>query len=433
MYSRGASATARSVQPTADGGYIIAGSTYSPGAGENDLWLIKTDAQGDTQWTRVYGGGADDGAFCVDLAFDGGFIVTGITASFGAGNYDVWLLKTDAQGDTQWTRTFGGTSWDYGMSVCQTSDSGYAVAGTTRSFGAGRTDLWLLKTDASGDTQWTRTYGDPMDEGGWSVAQTADGGFIVAGEDKPVMSSACCDVYLVRTDARGDTLWTRTFGDSATHDVGYSVAQTIDHGFVVVGRSGEYCWLIKADSLGDTLWSRRYGAGFELCGSSVALSPDSGYVLAGWFWSQTRSAEVWLARTDSLGDTGWTRTFGGTYEDMAYCVAPTRDGGFVLAGHKGTSPDSAAVYMVKTDSNGQVGVAEPRPPSAARPSPSATVCRGVLSLPPSPFALRTSLFSPAGRKVAELRPGRNDVRHLSPGAYFVRSGTNPVRKVLIVE
>lgn len=164
-----------SVQQTADHGYVIAGLTNSSGPG-TEVYLIRTDSAGDTLWTRTYGGAHADFANSVRQTADGGYILTGGTKSFGGGDEDVYLIKTDAHGDTMWTRAFGGTEDDGGWSVGQTTDSGFIIAGSTRSFGAGGLDVWLLKTDTHGDTLWTRTFGGAGSDQALSVEQTTDSG-----------------------------------------------------------------------------------------------------------------------------------------------------------------------------------------------------------------------------------------------------------------
>jgi len=149
-YGGTASDAGRSVQQTSDGGYVIAGRTGSFGAGDDDVYLIKTSASGDTLWTRSYGGTDSDRGYSVQQTSDGGYIIAGLTESFGAGQADVYLIKTDASGDTLWTRTYGGTEYDLGCSVQQTADGGYIVAGYTRSYGAGNCDVYLIKTDSLG-------------------------------------------------------------------------------------------------------------------------------------------------------------------------------------------------------------------------------------------------------------------------------------------
>ncbi|MHA2277642.1 MAG: hypothetical protein ACXAC2_17820, partial [Candidatus Kariarchaeaceae archaeon] len=152
-----------SVQQTTDEGYIITGCT------EGDVWLIKTDESGDTLWTKTFGGGDEDNGLSVQQTTDEGYIITGRTYSFGAGHADLWLIKTDESGDTLWTKTFGGGDKDNGLSVHQTADEGYIITGSTESFGAGDYDVWLIKTDESGDTLWTKTFGGGESDGGSSV------------------------------------------------------------------------------------------------------------------------------------------------------------------------------------------------------------------------------------------------------------------------
>jgi len=305
-----------SVQQTSDDGFVVVGGTESFGAGLSAVWLIRTDAQGDTLWTRTYGGSSVDGGVPVQQTSDGGFVVAGFTYSYGAGMTDVWLIRTDAQGDTLWTRTYGGSGIDNGYSVQQTSDSGFVVVGITSSFGAGLIDVWLIRTDAQGDTLWTRTYGGSNNDFGFSVQQTSDGGFVVAG----IVSFGAVghDAWLIRTDAQGDTLWTRTYGGSSSED-GSTVQQTSDSGFVVVGNTesfgagGHDVWLIRTDAQGDTLWTRTYGGSGIDGGSTVQQTSDGGFVVVGGTDSfGAGEADVWLIRTDAQGDTLWTRTYGGS-------------------------------------------------------------------------------------------------------------------------
>ncbi len=208
---------ASSVQQTSDGGYIVAGHTSSFGG----IFLIKTDANGNIQWAKTYGGTDWDEAYSVQQTSDGGYIVAGRTWSFGAGGVDIFLIKTDANGNVIWAKTYGGTDEDGASSVQQTSDGGYIVAGYTASFGAGYDDIFLIKTDANGNVQWAKTYGGIIVDRAYSVQQTSDGGYIVAVWTNS-FGAGGYDAFLVKTDASGNIQWAKTYGGTGD-DWAYSV------------------------------------------------------------------------------------------------------------------------------------------------------------------------------------------------------------------
>ena len=350
-YDRG-----ESVQQTTDGGYVIVGSTRSFGAGLNDVYLIKTNSLGDTIWTKTYGGVDSDVGRSLQQTADGGYIIVGHTKSFGAGDLDVYLIKTNVSGDTVWTKTFGGSDWDIGESVQQTSDGGYIIAGLTRSFGEGIYDVYVIKTDGSGDTLWTRTYGGTDNDQGKSILETTDEGYIIAGLTRS-FGAGDYDVYLIRIDTSGDTLWTRTYGDTLI-DQGFSVQQTMDGGYIIAGETvpleTEFYdfYLIKTNASGDTLWTRTYGGPDEDAANFVRQTLDGGFILLGYTYSfGAGGGDIYLIKTDSSGDTLWTRTYGDSLGDVGYAVQQTTDGGYIITGvgEPAGTPGNSDVFLIKIE------------------------------------------------------------------------------------
>ncbi len=351
--------SATSVQQTSDGGYIVAGGTSSFGAGGYDAFLIKTDANGNVIWAKTYGGTGEDAAFSVQQTSDGGYIVAGYTGSFGAGLDDIILIKTDANGNVQWAKTYGGIYSDYAYSVQQTSDGGYIVAGYTYSFGAGGPDIFLIKTDANGNIIWAKTYGG-TGEYARSVQQTSDGGYIVAGNTSS-FGAGYYDIFLIKTDANGNVQWAKTYGgiypDSAT-----SVQQTSDGGYIVAGftysfGAGGDIFLIKTDANGNIIWAKTYGGTNQDFARSVQQTSDGGYIVAGGTYSfGAGGADVFLIKTDANGNIIWAKTYGGTDDDYVHSVQQTSDSGYIVAGY--TYPFAVGytdVFLIKTDANGNIG------------------------------------------------------------------------------
>ena len=426
-----------SVEQTTDGGYVITGSTWADSGDHGDVYLVKTDALGDTAWNKTYGESGFEKGYSVRQTADSGFLVVGYSFP-DSGTRDVFLLRTDCGGDTLWTRTYGGANADRGYSGQQTADGGFVLTGYTCSQGAGGCDAYIVKTDALGETLWTRTFGGLLDDFARSVQQTGDSGYVITGATSS-RGAGSYDVYLIKTDADGDTLWTRTFGDTAI-DVGNSVRQTADGGYIVAGytwSSGagrEDLYLIKTDANGDALWTRTCGGESGDVGYSVEQTADGGCIVAGATSSiGAGGADVYLVKVDSNGDTLWTRTFGGAADDSGYSIRQTTDGGYVVAGTTWSfGAGGCDVYLIKTDSLGNVAVAEPKASPAPKQGISLTCepnpCRSstVLHLTTGPLDHSTTLriFDSQGRLVHSSSGIRAssfplDMRSMAAGAYFL--------------
>jgi hypothetical protein len=349
------------VQQTADGGYVIAGSSDPTGSGIMDFYLIKTDSEGNEEWSRLYGGFDYDDCNYVQQVSDGGYVLVGNTESFGSGGSDVYLVKTDASGYVEWSRTFGGSDNDYGRCVQYTQDGGYFIVGYTESYGYGSYDVYVIKTDSSGNVEWSRTYGGTEDDRAMSVIQTTDTGYVIVGYTYSFNVDAR-DVYLIKTDLNGVEEWSRTYGGSA-YDYGWCVQQTVDGGYVITGYSNSFTavdydvYLIKTDSEGNEIWSRLLGGDGEDRGYSVCQTSDEGYVITGSTHSFGAGGyDVYLIKTDPNGIESWTQTFGGPRFDYGQCVRQTTDGGYIIAGHTEMTGGVYDIYLIKTNGNGDVGI-----------------------------------------------------------------------------
>ena len=350
-----------SVQQTSEGGYIIAGYTESFGSGASDIYVIKTDADGDILWTKTFGGVNNEYSWEVQETVDNGFTIVGNTNSFGIGAPDssnIYCIKIDANGDTVWTKIYGGLASEEGHSVQQTIDGGYIIAGWTASHGAGGCDVYLIKTDANGDTLWTKTYGGILNDQSLSVRQTSDSGYVVVGRTMS-FGAGLNDVYLIKTNSIGDTLWTRTYGGSY-NDAGYSVQQTTDGGYIITGGTYSFgvgspnhsnVYLIKTDIDGDTLWTKTYDEVDYDWSISVQQTLDEGYIIVGYTYSDIfYESQVYLIKTNTDGDILWVKRHGGEGHDFGRSVQQTFDGGYVIAGlTESFGSGSWDVYLIRTN------------------------------------------------------------------------------------
>ena len=371
---------ASSIQPAGNGGYIIVGGTESYGAGEVDAWLIKTDSQGNEKWNKTFSGSDDDGPKCIRLTGDGECIIVGGTESYGAGEEDAWLIKTDSQGNEQWNRTFGGPNDDGASSIQLTGDGGYIIAGWTESYGAGKRDAWLIKTDSQGNEQWNKTFGGSNDDLASSIQLTGDGGYIIAGWTES-FGAGKEDAWLIETDSKGNEHWNKTFGGS-DNEWAYSLQPTEDNGYILAGwtesfgAGGSDAWLIKTDSQGNMQWNRTFGRSSDDWATSLQATGDGGYIISGWTEShneedsnaslineQVQKAEIpgakldegdhdaWLIKTDSQGKEQWNKTFGGSNNDWAYDIQLTNDDGYIISGETMSfGAGGHDVWLIKTAS-----------------------------------------------------------------------------------
>ena len=353
---------AESVIQTSDGGYAIVGSTFILHRLGYDFWLVKIDAYGNVEWNRTYGKfGADYGHSVVQTS-DGGYAIAGNTYVSSTGiDCDFLLIKTDSQGNVEWQNTYGGSGTEQVYQIIATSDGGYAITGYTFSYGAGKADFWLVKTDASGEMEWSQVYGGPKFEIPYSVVETSDGGYALAGFTES-FGAVKTDFWLVKTDASGNMLWNKKYGGNGI-DMAYSLLATPDGGYAIAGNTDSFneekydVWLIKTDANGNIEWDQRYerippqefSNFMRPC--SLVRTLDGGYAIAAKKRTSTGGYDIWLIKTDAQGNMEWNQTYGDGKNEQTNSLVAASDGGYVMAGYIVTNENYCAPFglMVPAD------------------------------------------------------------------------------------
>jgi len=350
----------KSVIEISDGGFALAGETESFGAGDNDAWLIKTDSNGNEEFNKTFGGIEKDQAWSVIETSDGGFALASTTSSFGAGDSDAWLIKTDSNGNEEFNETFGGTDFDVASSVIETSDGGFALAGGTESFGAGEYDSWLVKTDSEGNEEFNKTFGGTGFDIGASVIETSDDGFAL-GSYTESFGEGDSAAWLIKTDSEGNEEFNKTFGGTEVDRI-RSMIGTSEGGFALAGTTSSFsggdndAWLIKTDSEGNEEFNETFGGTTTDTAWSVTETSDGGYALAGGTRSfGTGEYNGWSIKTDSEGNEEFNKTFGVTKGGALRSIVETSDGGFALAGFGASESNPGDALLTKTESAGNGG------------------------------------------------------------------------------
>lgn len=342
----------RDVEITSDNGYIVVGNTESFGAGMDDIYVLKFDKDGNQQWTKTFGGALRDNAYSIAKTNDGNFMIAGATESWGAGYFDVYLLKIKENGDTLWAKTFGGGGNDIPREIQKTSDGGFIIAGLADVSGKG-TEGFLTKLTADGNVQWTKYYGGTKDDKLYSVKQTADGGFIALGQTMSYGNSP--DVYMVKTDVGGNEQWHKVLGEDLKEEEGQFIQISKDGGYIFCadqnedGEENYDVWVAMTDASGNIKWSKTFGGEAKDVVKMIVPINGGNTWLVG---AITRSfglvnPDMYLIKLDSNGNTYWTQTFGYDFHEHCYGVRVDPSGGYIAVGHSDNGGNLLDVYLVK--------------------------------------------------------------------------------------
>jgi hypothetical protein len=337
-----------SVKQTFDDGYIIVG--WKSGTNTETSYLIKTNNQGDTLWTKIllsdtitsYGKS-------IHQRPDGGYIISGHT------NSKIYLTKTDSSGNQQWIKQFSNNT--QGGFVEPTNDGGYIICGSIYTL-VNNNDIYLIKTDSQGDTMWTKTYGGNESDKGYMVQQTTDGGYIICGSTKSSVPDE--DIYLIKTDSLGNTQWDNVFNGNNS-DEGRTVQQTTDGGYIICGiyddyysgGSDEKIYVLKTDSNGNMIWNNMFDGNTEgIDGVDIKQTTDNGYIISSTIYLTLTNSDVWLIKLDSNGTQQWDNSYGdpnSITQEVGTSVEQTNDGGYIICGG-----GDDGLYLIKTDGNGNI-------------------------------------------------------------------------------
>jgi hypothetical protein len=359
---------------TTDGGFIIAGSSSSNDGdvtgnhGNSDFWVVKTDVTGSIEWQKSYGGTMDERANCVIQTEGGGYIIAGYSSSNDGdvsgnhGSKDYWVVKTDASGNIQWQKSFGGTDDEEARCIQRTTDGGYIIAGYSMSsdgdvtINRGGWDFWVLKINSTGVVEWQKSYGGDAWDEAFSIQQTTDGGYIVAGQTDSdngdiSLNHGYFDFWIVKTDMSGAIEWQKTYGGS-DGDYASKILQTIDGGYIIGGETystnydvtGNHgyvdYWVVKTNQSGTIQWQKTYGGTDSDELADIIQTADEGFIMAGQSYSydgdvtgnHQGGSDYWVVKTMPSGSIQWQQSYGGFDHEAASNILQTNEGNFIVTG-----------------------------------------------------------------------------------------------------
>jgi hypothetical protein len=477
-----------SISATPDGGYVLTGTTASDDGdfegssrGAGDVFVMRLDSRGDLVWKKTFGGSGEEAGQSITTTPDGGYVLTGTTASddgdfegMNRGGSDIFVVKLDSGGDVQWKKTFGGSGNDRGWSISLAPDGGCVVTGDFRSndgdfegMNRGNSDIFVIKLGSRGDLQWKKTLGGVHAETSYAITTTPDGDCIGTGEtisnsgDFMGVRREYADIFVTKLGPGGDVKQKMVFEGSAP-ELGRSIAVTPDGGCVLTGSSivGVYTkeydiFIIKLDSGGDVQWQKTFGGSYDDISYSIAISLDGGCVITGETNSSDGDFEVahwsdfdiFIIKLNAQGHLQWKRTFGGAGSNRGNCIATTPDGGYVLTGESlskdgefvGMNKGGFDIFVLKLDAHGNLNIptsvndqTDNSSPLTVSPNPFSSVSNVSYSLD-QPSHVRIEVVNSIGEVTAVLSDRQAEIgahevslnaTNLGTGTYWIRMVTD---------
>lgn len=381
--------TGEAIEPTNDGGYIIAGSSEIPNAevgSFGEAWIFKTNAVGEMEWETKLGGKWGDNASGIVQTQDGGYLAAGMRSFYEDDRRrQVTLLKLDANGELEWEKDYGGEWDDKTTSMQETTDGGFILTGVTATRdgiddATDKYEAWVIKLNSQGDIEWQKILGGSLMDEANQVIQAADGGYVVAGMSKSAdgdvgKNNGDSDAWVFKLDANGELIWSQAFGGTDS-DYATSITQSPDGGYVVVGGSeslegdGDVSnnigftdfWVLKLDANGNLQWNQSYGGRGNDIAAATLVGADGGYVVAGHSRSSDGQVEsnagqydIWVIKIDDDGALIWKKSIGLSGHDMVEDMKYSRDGNYILTGNSKSSNEEANrsdAFLLKLDYSG---------------------------------------------------------------------------------
>jgi hypothetical protein len=344
-----------SVLQTDDNGFILCGFTSSFGSGPESVYVVKTDEYGNKLWDRTYGGAGEDHGYFINATNDGGYIICAESTSFG--NRKAYLIRINSEGDTLWTNTYEGNNRSIARYVLQTEDNGFIVCGATSSTTLGPTDVFLFKTDENGNLMWSKTYGGTGSDFAYYLSQTQDGGFILCGGTRS-FGNTNYDIYVIKTDNIGDTIWTTVIGGYG-YNAGYSIVETESGHFIIggmtsaFGANGTDILIVKLHENGEIIWTKNIDYYLNESGCHISLTSDEHIIGCGSTLKMAQKSDILVFKMDLDGNVLWINRFGGDEHDIGYSIFETDDLGMIITGYtQSYGAGMADMYLIKTNSDG---------------------------------------------------------------------------------